>query len=116
MRIKSTPAAVLIGVVAAATPSIPSSADSTKINKEAPMRRAVDVDLDEDSAVKIAEVVLIKTYGERVLAQRPWKVSREGEIFTIEGTLKMTPTTKGGVASISIRKTNAEVVAIIHGA
>jgi hypothetical protein len=73
----------------------------------------VDVDLDEASAIQIAEIILVRVYGKDVLEERPWNVTNNGDVFRIEGTLM--EGTLGGVAEIEINRTNAEVVSIIHG-
>ena len=52
---------------------------------------------DEDLAVKIAEIILVKVYGERVLDERPWIITSSDSSIIFEGTLK---TRKGGVALI----------------
>jgi hypothetical protein len=75
------------------------------------MTKKIDIDLDEHSAIQIAEVVLVRIYGNRVLGQRPWKVTRDGDVFNIWGTVK---TEKGGAAFIRIRKSNAEVLEVKH--
>lgn len=71
----------------------------------------VDIELDEKSAVRIAEIILASVYGDEVLDQRPWNVSSTREVFEIQGMLK---TTKGGVATIQLKKTNCQVVQIYH--
>lgn len=114
MKTRPTSSVLLAGIIAAvAFLSIPSLADNKQAPKEASVSGAININLDKDSAVQVAEVVLVKVYGEKVLKEKPWKVTEERGIFAIEGTLE--PGSKGGVASIQIRKTNAEVVAIIHG-
>ncbi len=74
--------------------------------------RQVDLDLDQESAVQIAEIILVKVYGKIVLSQRPWNVTKAGKVFTISGT--MPKNSYGGVASIEINRTNAQVMSIIH--
>ena len=82
-----------------------------------PMKLAFDLKLDEASAVKIAEVIFVKVYGEDVLSQRPWKVRLEADdsIFHIEGTLDTSKEARGGVGEIKIKRSNAEVVSMMHG-
>jgi hypothetical protein len=74
--------------------------------------RKVDLKLDEKTAIQIAEIVLAKVYGERVLKEKPWNVTADETSFTIEGTLPKGMA--GGTARIRIRRTNAEVLEIIH--
>ena len=82
-----------------------------------------DLKLDEASAIKIAEVIFVKIYGEDVLSQKPWKVKLETDdsIFHIEGTLHTSKEARGGVGvrggvgEIKIKRSNAEVVSMMHG-
>jgi len=75
----------------------------------------VDLKLDEESAVKIAEIILLKEYGDHVLNQRPWKVRSEDAFFFIEGTFPFAdPRMKGGVAHLKMRRSNCEIVEIWH--
>lgn len=76
----------------------------------------VNLNLDERTAVKIAEVILSSIYGEGVLKQRPWIITDNGRDFKIVGTFygreqKM----KGGVAEITIGKSDARIIKYIHG-
>jgi hypothetical protein len=77
-------------------------------------QQPIDINLDKESAVKIAEIILVKVYGERVLRQRPWQVAETKSSFTITGTLPK-PRAKGGVATIRISRRTAEVSGIEHG-
>jgi hypothetical protein len=79
---------------------------------EGRMSNKVDVDLDEESAIKVAEIILVRVYGKAVLNERPWNVTKKEHIFKIEGTLN---TPLGGVATIEINQSNAEVMSIVHG-
>ncbi len=72
----------------------------------------VDVNLDEQSATKIAEIVLVKVYGKAVLEERPWSVTNRKGVFGITGTLHYQ---KGGVATIEIDQANARIIWITHG-
>lgn len=106
--------AALILIVATATAAIMVSGrneppESTLSEKA--RARDVDVDLDEKSALQIAEIVLVKVYGPEVLEEKPWNVTKQGDIFRIRGTLT---TTLGGVAEIEINRKNAAVVSVIH--
>ena len=80
---------------------------------EAKMAKQVDVDLDEKSALQIAEIVLVRVYGEKVLKERPWNSSKAEGVFEIWGTMKKTEL--GGVASIRISAADARVISIEHG-
>ncbi len=81
--------------------------------EEAEPALGVDLHLDQQSAVKIAEVVLVAVYGRQVLKERPWVIKAQGEVFIIEGTLP--PGYVGGVAYIEISRRNAQVIKLIHG-
>ena len=76
--------------------------------------RTVDLDLDKHNAIKIAEIILVKVYGEKVLKQRPWIVYNEDKSYLIKGTFHGGPKRKGGVAYIEIRKDNAKIEWYIH--
>lgn len=44
---------------------------------------------DRETAIKIAEVVVSRLYGERtIISQRPYQVREEGDIWLVGGTLK----------------------------
>ena len=62
----------------------------------------------------IAEKELLKVYGKQVLKQRPWKIIRsDDKSVTISGTLH--GRRKGGVAEITLQKSNGKVLNMIHG-
>ncbi|HKF20159.1 MAG TPA: YbbC/YhhH family protein [Candidatus Angelobacter sp.] len=66
-----------------------------------------------ETAVKIAEAVLIPIYGEKqILSERPFKASREGEVWTVSGTLP--PGYVGGVAVVKISKRTGEILSVVH--
>ena len=77
-------------------------------------RTKVDLNLTKDTAVKIAEIILSGIYGEKVLGQKPWIVTDNGTSFKIQGTFHST-SSKGGVAEITISKSDARVIQYIHG-
>jgi predicted neutral ceramidase superfamily lipid hydrolase len=70
----------------------------------------VNLDLDEKSAVAIAEIVLVKVYGKQILGDRPWHVKKHGKVFRIRGTVH---TDLGAAATIEINQTNAQVMSVI---
>lgn len=44
---------------------------------------------DKETAIKIAEVILFRLYGEEdIIAERPYKVKQEADIWGISGTLR----------------------------
>lgn len=87
---------------------------STAKARELATKALIDLRLDEDTAIKIAEAVLVKVYGEkRILKQKPWIVEEKDYSFIIRGTLP--PMTLGGVAEIEISKTDGAVISYKHG-
>jgi len=73
---------------------------------------------NKQTALKISEAVLVSIYGDKVLEQKPFKVSLKNNIWNITGTVhcpKNKKTCKGGHAHIKINKTTAEVVELSHG-
>ena len=111
---KRKPIVVLVALISMSIASLAYIASSTQSQGANRMETPVDLKLDETSAVKIAEAIFVKVYGERALEQKPWKVKteRDDTVFFVEGTLK---TTKGGVAEIRLKRSNAEVISIFHG-
>lgn len=75
----------------------------------------VVLNIDEKTAVQLAEIIMQKTYGELVLRQRPWKVTETEFEFKISGIPPNGNLWRGGVAEIVIRKTDAKVIKITHG-
>jgi hypothetical protein len=69
--------------------------------------------LDEKTAEKIAEIVLVMWFGRDVLKERPWKVATTDTSFKFRGTLR--DGYVGGVAEIELSKRNAAVKSIRHG-
>lgn len=67
--------------------------------------------VSESEALKIAEQILISKYGVDVLKQRPCKVSETKVSWTFEGTFHCLKGSvcAGGVASISIRKSDGSI-------
>ncbi|MGE4564102.1 MAG: NTF2 fold immunity protein [Victivallaceae bacterium] len=73
----------------------------------------VNLKLNEKTALKLAETILIYIYGEEVLSQKPWIVTDNADNYKIIGTFHGLG--KGGVAEIIISKSDARVLSIIHG-
>jgi hypothetical protein len=66
-----------------------------------------------ETAVKIAEAVLIPIYGEKqILSERPFKASRQGEVWTVSGILP--PGYVGGVAVVKISRRTGEILSVVH--
>jgi hypothetical protein len=76
------------------------------------MASRFDLGLDAQTATQIAEAIFVSVYGRRVLSERPWKVTRRGKVFLIQGTLHGD---LGGTATLEIDATNAAVLRIGHG-
>ena len=77
-------------------------------------RTALNLNLDEQTATKIAELILVKIYGKDVLKQRPWNVSLKGDTYNITGTFHEKDAC-GGVAEIKISKLDGRVLEYLHG-
>ena len=74
----------------------------------------VNLKIDRQTAIKLAEIVLVHIYGDRVLKQRPWNVEEGEDTFKIIGNPPMKDYW-GGVAELTIRKSDAKIIHIIHG-
>ena len=70
----------------------------------------------EESAIKVAEAILVNIYGEKVLEQRPFKAKLDGDVWKITGTFHCPQAIgcKGGVARIEIKKKDGKVKSVIH--
>ena len=70
-----------------------------------------------ETAIKIAEAVLIPVYGEKkVLSERPFKAALHDGVWTVEGTLPC-PTGKhclGGTAVVKISKDTGQILNMMH--
>src|SRR5688572_24100039 len=65
------------------------------------------------TAVAIAEAVLIPIYGEKeIAADRPYRATLVGGVWTVSGTLP--PNTVGGTAVAMIAKDDGRVVRVFH--
>ena len=76
-------------------------------------RMAINLNLDEQTAIKIAELILVKIYGKDVLKQRPWNIFDNGSTYEIRGTFNKLGF--GGVAKIIINKSNGQILYYVHG-
>ena len=65
-----------------------------------------------ETAVKIAEAVLIPVYGERKISEeRPFKATRQGDMWRVTGTLNCgSPNCVGGTAVVRISKATGEIL------
>ncbi|MGA9528140.1 MAG: YbbC/YhhH family protein [Terriglobales bacterium] len=77
---------------------------------------------DSQTAVKIAEAVLIPVYGEKqIKSERPFVARLKDGVWTVDGTLHcrdekgdMATSCAGGTAEIRIAKEDARVLFMIH--
>jgi hypothetical protein len=71
-----------------------------------------------ETAVKVGEAVLMPVYGEKkILSERPFKATLQGDIWMVEGTLCDGPpgaTCLGGTAVVKISKTSGQVLFMMH--
>lgn len=67
-----------------------------------------------ETAIQIAEAVLIPIYGkEQIESERPFVANLHGDIWTVAGSLP--EGWLGGVAEVEIRKSDGNVMRVIHG-
>jgi NTF2 fold immunity protein len=71
---------------------------------------------DAATAVRIAEAVLIPVYGEKkILSERPFNASLQGDVWTVAGTLHCgAPRCDGGSAEVKISKSSGQILNMIH--
>jgi len=69
-----------------------------------------------ETAVKIAEAVLVPIYGEKkILAERPFKAKLEGDVWTVSGSLHCgAPQCLGGTAEVKIAKSSGQILQMVH--
>jgi hypothetical protein len=69
---------------------------------------------DEQTAIKIAEAVLIPICGNQdVAGERPFQARLEGNVWIIEGTTVKTPF--GSVATVKLQRSDGRIISVIHG-
>src|SRR5689334_3181513 len=84
-----------------------------------PKRRFVP---DKDTAVKIAEAVLIPIYGRKQIeSERPFKASLQKGVWIVTGTLhckdqqgQVTESCKGGTAVLELSEEDARILSVMH--
>ena len=70
---------------------------------------------DAATASRIAEAVWIPIYGEQhIAAEKPFKVSLKGDVWTVTGK-DLPKGTVGGVAEAEISKIDGRILRVIHG-
>jgi NTF2 fold immunity protein len=69
-----------------------------------------------ETAVKIAEAVLVPVYGEKQIAsERPFKAVLQADVWTVAGTLRCgAPACDGGTAEVKISKTSGQILYMMH--
>lgn len=68
---------------------------------------------DSTTAVKIAEIIFIRVYGEKVLHKKPFVANLKNGVWVVNGTLEKG--IDGGVPHIEIQKSDGKIVYLIHG-
>jgi hypothetical protein len=72
-----------------------------------------DIVPNEETAMKIAEVILFSIYGQNIYNSRPYCIELKKGVWIIEGTLPKKY--KGGVPYIEIQKKDGKVLKVMHG-
>jgi predicted small lipoprotein YifL len=68
---------------------------------------------DEQTAVKVSEAVLTPIYGvEKVIAERPFHALLNGDVWTVEGTVR---TPNGGAAVVKLHRSDGRITLVTHG-
>ncbi len=83
------------------------------IKKNLPLK--LNLNLSKDEAVKIAEIIMVKVYGEGVLLQRLWVITESNGAYIIQGHNSGLSNERGGLIKVIIDKQNAEILDISHG-
>ncbi len=74
---------------------------------------SVDPCSSPDVAAHAAERIFVDIYGNRVLSERPWRVTDTNGNYFIRGSLPKGHV--GGVAQLKIKKANGSVCVYLHG-
>jgi hypothetical protein len=77
---------------------------------------------DKETAVRIAEAVLLPVYGKSVIEhERPFTAHLKNDVWTVGGTLRCpdghggtTNLCEGGVAVVTISKRDGRILSMIH--
>lgn len=72
-----------------------------------------------ETAVKVGEAVLMPVYGEKqIVAERPFKATLQGDVWTVEGTLHCGgphgAPCPGGTAVVKISKSSGQILFMMH--
>ena len=68
---------------------------------------------NEETAIKIAEVILFSIYGQSIYTDRPYSIELRNGVWIIEGTLPKG--CQGGVPYIEIQKKDGKILKVMHG-
>ena len=74
---------------------------------------ARDIVPNEETAIKIAEVILFSIYGQNIYSSRPYCIELKNGVWIIEGSLPKD--SKGGVPYIEIQKKDGKILKVMHG-
>lgn len=66
-----------------------------------------------ETAIIIAEAVLIPIYGKDVLKKKPFHTKLDGNKWVVEGSLN--PLRPGGLPIVEISKSTGEILRVSHG-
>lgn len=76
---------------------------------------------NQETAVKVAEAILIPVYGEKqVVSERPYQAQLDGDVWTVSGTLycgdppRRSSSCNGGTAVVKLSKRDGRVLFMIH--
>ncbi len=69
-----------------------------------------------ETAVKIAEAVLVPVYGKnQIESERPFTATRQGDVWAVAGTLNCgAPPCVGGTAVVKISKVSGRILFMAH--
>lgn len=67
-----------------------------------------------DDAAKVSERILVKVFGNGVLAERPWRITETEQYYLLTGSLDY-KSYCGGVAQLKMRKSDGYVWVYYHG-
>ena len=72
-----------------------------------------------ETAAKVGEAVLMPVYGEkRIVGEKPFKATLQGDVWTVEGTLHCDgppgAACVGGTAVVKISKSSGQILFMMH--
>lgn len=99
--------------------TINSSCAQIKVNdkeKSTTQKEKRDIINDAQTAIKIAEVILLSVYGEKIYESIPFKAEliKDDKVWFVRGTLNK-KYTMGGVPFIEIQKKDCKILKFGHG-